>query len=61
MPNKLWSNLKDPTSRRSAEEWAKALRIPDLTSSEWRNAGEYGPGKSDAEIRQLILAARSNR
>ena len=61
MPNKLWSKLKDETSRNSAKEWAKALNIPDLTSSEWRDIGEYGPGASDSEIRALILEARTKR
>ena len=61
MPNKLWSKLKDETNRNSAKDWAKALNIPDLTSSEWRDVGEYGTDASDSEIRARILEARTKR
>ena len=61
MPNKTWDKLKDTVNRNSAGEWAKALGIPDLTSSEWMKAGELGPNRSDAEIRSIILADRAAR
>jgi hypothetical protein len=58
MPNKVWDKLKDKTNRSSAGEWAQALGISDLTSNEWRKAGEMGPNYSDAQIRDAILADR---
>ena len=61
MPNMIWNKLKDKTNRNSAGEWAQALGIPDLTSSEWRKAGEMGPNYSDAQIREAILADRRQR
>ena len=61
MPNKLWSKLKDSTDRTSAGEWASALNIPDLTSSEWARIGSLGPSYSDSEIRQIILDERARR
>lgn len=61
MPNKLWSKLVETVSRNSAGEWAKELKIPDLTSSEWVKAGELGPNRSDAEIRRIILADRTKK
>ncbi len=59
MPNKLWSNLKDLGSRTAAGDWAKALNIPDLTSSEWARIGSLGPSYSDNEIRRIILDERA--
>ncbi|MFZ2854345.1 MAG: hypothetical protein WAZ34_09580 [Rhodocyclaceae bacterium] len=59
MPNKLWSKLKDGGSRAAARDWAEALSIPDLTSSEWAKIEDLGPSYSDAEIRSIILADRS--
>ena len=61
MPNKVWDKLKDKTNRNSAGEWAQALGIPDLTSNEWRKAGEMGPNYSDAQIKAAILADRKSR
>jgi len=59
MPNKEWSNLKDSTSRRAAGDWAKALNIPDLKSSEWQQAARWSSeGMSDGEIRRKILDNR---
>lgn len=59
MPNKEWSNLKDSTSRRAAGDWARALNIPDLKSSEWQMAARLSSeGMSDAEIRREILSNR---
>lgn len=59
MPNKLWNNLKDAGSRAAAGDWAKALNIPDLTSSEWARIGSLGPSYSDGEIRRIILDERA--
>lgn len=59
MPIKLWNNLKDPGSRAAAGDWAKALNIPDLTSSEWARIGSLGPSYSDSEIRRIILDERA--
>lgn len=61
MPNKLWSKLKDPTDRSSAGDWASALNIPDLTSSEWARIGDLGPSYSDSEIRRIILDERAGK
>ena len=59
MPNKLWNNLKDAGSRAAAGDWAKALNIPDLTSSEWARIGSLGPSFSDSQIRKIILDERA--
>jgi len=59
MPNKLWNNLKDAGSRAAAGDWAKALNIPDLTSSEWARIGSLGPSYSDSQIRKIILDERA--
>ena len=61
MPNKLWSNLKDAGSRAAAGDWAKALNIPDLTSSEWARIASLGPSYSDGKIRRIILDERSGK
>lgn len=59
MPNKIWSNLKDPVDRQAAGEWADALEIPDLTSNEWARAGDLASsGKSHSEIQEEILDRR---
>lgn len=59
MPVKKVRDLKDPTDRSSGMEWAKALRIPDLTTTEWNYAASLGAqGYSDSEIREKILENR---
>lgn len=61
MPNKIWSKLKDPTNKSAARDWAEALNIPDLTSSEWARIGDLGPSYSDGEIRRIILDERAGK
>lgn len=59
MPNKDIDKLKDAGSRAAAQQWRNSLGLDRMTTNEWNRAAyEASRGKSDDEIREIILRDR---
>ena len=61
MPVKKVDNLKNTEDRRAGQEWQKALGLSDLTTRELDYVCDNLQGKSDDEIRQIILNMRKGK
>ena len=61
MPNKKIDDLKDPIDRDAGQQWQRAIGISDLTTRELQYICDNLQGKTDGEIREIILKRRAEK